>query len=96
MNGSVTVPCPGTRDNTVYLAEEPMRAKWLYNSGSCKIFVDFLDAGGTIQLQIPLEPGESANGIEPPENTSYVVVVCQEECDGDGGLEYDLEPILIA
>ena len=36
------------------------------------------------------------SGIEPPEGTSYVVVVCNKECEGAGGLDYDLEPILIA
>jgi hypothetical protein len=96
MNGSVQVPCPGTRDNMVYLAQEPMRAKWLSNMGECQIFVDFLDSGGSVLLEVPLQPGESSSGIEPPEGTSYVVVVCNKECEGAGGLEYELEPILIA
>ena len=96
MNGSVQVPCPGTRENTVYLAQEPMRAKWLYNTGECQIFVDFLDGSGTVLLEVSLQPGESSGGIEPPADTSYVVVVCNKECEGAGGLDYDLEPILIA
>jgi len=80
----------------VYLAQEPMRAKWLSNTGECQIFVDFLDRSGTVLREVALQPGESSAGIEPPDDTYYVVVVCNNECEGSGGLDYDLEPILIA
>lgn len=95
-SGSIKVPCPGTRGNIVYLAGEPMRAKSLYNAGACTLFVDFLDSGGSELLQVPIEPGHSAGPVEPPKGTAAVVVVCHEDCHGDGGLEFELVPILVA
>ena len=89
----ISVPCPGTRENTVYLTNElttPYGVGHPYNSGECQLFVDALDAGWSVLDELPLEPGEGRDWYYPPDGAVAIVVVCRNDCTGRGELTYDM------
>ncbi|WP_296650408.1 hypothetical protein [Paraburkholderia sp.] len=98
---SVTVPCPGSKDNLVILVDTPWQVKWGLgnpaNSGSCTLFVVGLDDSGNPMddginfLPLTLYPGGSVNWYWPPSGAAKIAAVCSSQCNGSGTaiLEYD-------
>jgi hypothetical protein len=92
---SVQVPCPGTLENAVPLTNSvttPYGIQNPYNSGSCPLFLAGLDSSGSPvnpQSDLRLAPGESASAYYAPAGADVIVVVCDNECSGDGEITFD-------
>ena len=84
--------CPGTPSNAVKLTNEfttPAGIGHPTNTGDCQIFLDALDAGNNIILELALDPGESREWFRPPSGAVGIWVVCNSGCTGRGELTYD-------
>jgi hypothetical protein len=92
---TVSVPCPGTRENLVQLTNSfttPFGIQNPFNNGSCTLFLGALDSSGTpvdpgSDLELP--PGEGASAYYAPSGADVIVVVCKDDCSGIGELIYD-------
>jgi hypothetical protein len=93
VRSSITLPCPGTRENGVVLAATPGVAQFGVghpaNVGDCKLLLVALDENDEAIADFPLRPGESRPWYHPPAGTDHIVAVCSNACHGTAVLEYD-------
>ena len=96
---SVTLTCPGTRDNAVVIVDGPA---WKVkagignpaNTGACSLWLSGVDSSNKAvdgSQDLKLNPGDSVNWYWPPSGSAKIVAVCSSDCNVSvtAVLEYD-------
>jgi hypothetical protein len=90
---SVTLDCPGTKQNPVVLAAFAGVAQYGIghpeNAGGCGLFIVALDENGTVLEDFLLGPGDSYRWYWPPSGTTQIDAAWINDCHGTAVLEYD-------
>jgi hypothetical protein len=98
---TVTLTCPGSRNNYTVIVDTPQLVQWGLgnpaNTGSCTLFVMGLDGNGNPMddgvnyVPLTLYPGDSVHWYWPPSGAAKIIAVCSSDCNlsGTAVLEYD-------
>src|SRR5688500_5080737 len=97
MRSSVTLECPGTRNNFTVLVSTAWQSKFGIgnpkNIRECELFLAPLDASDNPirngRWNVELKPGESRPWYHPPAGTAKIAAVCSKLCNGTAVLEFD-------
>lgn len=92
---TVSLPCPGSRENAVVLKDGPLVSEgilWVENSGDCEIVVNGQTAsgadGGPDEL-LELAPGQKVFRYTPPSSAVRIRAACFKNCTGRGEVRFD-------
>jgi hypothetical protein len=100
LHHKVSVPCPGSRDNAITIANATQAAygiEHIVNSGTCSLSLLAVDKNGHSLPPSPgdhtstiiLKPGQSLAKWVPPTGTAKIIVACFSDCSGQGSIDYD-------